>query len=313
MKKIIYVLLCLLIFLSCKKEDNVIIGWEKVNPSAMDGESIMSIAVSGTTVYVVNSDTKNNFYKSVDNGANWILVTGIPDVARSVIIRDQYVFIGTGGGIYRSADNGANWSAVNVGFPLFFGNLTGAYPFTSDNKLFAFNSGSIFSTTNNGEDWEKAFTSLDKSPIDAFTIIGTNYIAGNWGGIYQSANNGVTWASTNKIFGYVKVLDVVGNNVVVGTSSGLYYSVDNGVNWLKAKISDGNSQSPSVRCLVVSGKNIYAGTESYGMYRSTDSGITWSTFNTSFSDSNTPTVLSCTIYGNYIYAGTHNGLWKRKL
>jgi len=302
-----------MIFSSCKKEDNVIIGWEKVNPSAMDGKSIMSIAVSGANIYVISSDIKQHLFKSVDNGANWLEVTGIPYAVSSVTIWDNYVFVGTSRGIYRSSDNGVNWSAINTGFPLSWGSLGEANPFTSGNKLFAYYSGKIYATSNNGETWEVAFTGLDALSVYLFKNTGPNYFVGNRDFIYRSTNTGETWATASKINGYIKALDILGTNVVVGTTSGLYYSVDNGVNWLQAKITDENFQSPSVRCLVVSGKNIYAGTESHGMYRSTDSGLTWSTYNTSFSDSNTPSVYSCSIYGNYIYAGTGNGLWKRKL
>lgn len=312
-KKWIYFIFVVFTIFSCQKEDTSIIGWEKVNVTSINNISPSLLAISGSNIYAVSDDFKNLLYKSVDGGINWIEVTGIPKKVNSITFWNQYIFAGTSAGIYRSADDGVTWVDINKGLPLIGGSLSNGSPFICNNAIYAFYSGDVFTTGNNGESWSCVSTGLDSTPIQAFTIMGTSYIAATWEGIYHSGDIGVKWTAAITDNNYVKIFAISGTNIIAGATNGLYYSADNALNWTKVKIIDEgvNQQSPSIRCFAVSGKDIYAGAESYGIYHSSDNGITWSKFNSGFTD--TPSVYSFHISDKFMYARTSRGIWRHQL
>ncbi len=57
----------------------------------------------------------------------------------------------------------------------------------------------------------------------------------------------------------------------------------------------------SIRALVVSGANLFAGTQSNGVYRSSDNGATWTSVNTGLPN---PSIVSLSVVGPNVYAGT---------
>jgi len=307
MKKTWFYFIILFTVFACQKEDASIIGWEKVSITSINNISPSLLALSGSNMYAVSDDFKNLLYKSADGGINWIEVTGIPKRVNSITIWNQYILAGTSAGIYRSTDNGVTWLAANTGLKYF----TEVNTFVCSNKVYAYTSGDVFTTDNNGESWSSVSTGLDSTPIRAFTIKGTSYIAATWEGIYRSDDNGIKWTNAVADNNYVKTLAISGTNVIAGATDGLYYSADDASNWIKAKITDEDYQSPSIRCFAVLGKNIYAGSESHGIYFSSDNGINWSKFNTGFTD--TLTCYSLFVSGGNLYARTSRGLWKRQL
>jgi photosystem II stability/assembly factor-like uncharacterized protein len=302
-------------FCSCQKDDNAIVGWEKVASSLMDNKSILSLAVSDNSMLAVASSySKGNLYKSADNGTSWTPVAQIPYTVTSVAVLGNYIFAGTSKGIYRSADNGVSWTAVNSGLPLLGGNLQESSPFVCNNRLFIKYNGNIYYTTDNGDRWTSATVNLNTTPVDAFTISRTFIIAATWNGVYHTTDNGINWSTAITNNKNIKNFALSSENIVAGASNGFYYSSDNGKNWSKAKVSD-DFQSPWVECFVNSGKNIYAGTQVNGMYYSSDNGLSWMKFNNGFEIiKRNISIKSLIINGSYIYAGSNgDGIWRRKI
>ena len=312
MKKTWVYLIILFTVFSCQKEDNSIVGWEKQTNNSINNTTLNYLAISGSNIYAATDNLKNTLYKSVDGGVNWIEVSSIPKKANSITLWNQYVFAGTSDGIYRSSDNGVTWIAINNGLPLLFGSIETVVPFECNNNIYAYYSysGDVYKAENNGESWTCVTGGLNIA-TGAFTIIGTTFISGTYKGVYHSDDDGETWTAAIKNKADIETFSISGTNVVGGASNGLYYSTDYGANWVQSKIIDEDYQSLSIRCFVVSGKNIYAGTETHGIYFSSDNGVNWSNFNTGFTD--VPTCYSLFVSGGNLYARTSRGLWKRQL
>ncbi|HEY5124998.1 MAG TPA: T9SS type A sorting domain-containing protein [Ignavibacteria bacterium] len=84
-------------------------------------------------------------------------------------------------------------------------------------------------------------------------------------------------------------------NYIFAGTYGVYVSTNNGSNWTQTSLNN-----EAVKALVVSGSNIFAGTNN-GIYRSTNKGNSWTQF--AFSGVE---ILSIAFSGNYILAGTVN-------
>lgn len=312
MKKTWFYLIILFTVFACQKEDTSIIGWEKQTNNLVNNTTLDYLAVSGSNIYSVTDNLKNTLYKSFDGGINWIEVSSIPKKVNSITLWNQYVFAGTSAGIYRSSDNGVTWTAINNGLPLLYGNVETGVPFECGNNIYAYYGyrGDVYKAENNGESWTRVTGGLNIG-TGAFTIIGTTFISGTYKGVYHSDDGGTTWTAAIKDKADIETFSISGTNVVGGASNGLYYSIDNGTNWIQSKITDEDYQSVSIRCFAVSGKNIYAGTETFGIYFSSDNGINWSKFNTGLT--NTLSCYSLFVSGENLYARTSRGLWKRQL
>lgn len=125
-------------------------------------------------------------------------------------------------------------------------------------------------------------------------VIGTNIFAGATnGGVYFSADNGVTWQQRNGAFSNMRVrtLAVSGNDIFACGMSSLggsilYKSSDNGINWTDITPVD-LKMSFEIRTMTITGTDIYAGSSVDGIYKSSLSGISttsWSPFNTNLTN-----------------------------
>jgi photosystem II stability/assembly factor-like uncharacterized protein len=176
------------------------------------------------------------------------------------------LFAGTSSGVLISTDNGSSWS--NAGLMSYRVQcLT-----ECGGKLFAGtgNQG-IFCTTDNGVSWTSVSTGQTNSDILCLTTIGTNIIAGTYGGVFLSTNNGTNWNRTGPIYSAMSLL-TSGTNLFVGTMSGVYLSTNNGNNWIDVNTG---FHDYGVYSLSASGGNLYAGAMQGGVYLSTNNGTRW--------------------------------------
>src|SRR5207244_9557316 len=79
---------------------------------------------------------------------------------------------------------------------------------------------------------------------------------------------------------YVRARVVVGNNLVAVTSAsgGMFVSTNNGQSWSEAGSRNSGLSNLYVYSLLVSGNNLFAGTEG-GVFVSTNNGQSWSAAN----------------------------------
>lgn len=256
--------------------------------------SAYGFGLIGDTVFAGFSGS--GVFRSTNFGMNWIKTEMHNIQILSLAKSGSSLFAGTNNyGIYYSSNNGANWfyntmlykeinTFLNVGTDLYVG--------TSDG---------LFYTSNNGLNWSGRNIGGDILSI----ANGNNmYVSTLEYGIFRSSNNGNNWVNLG--FADVKTSAILAKDNYVYAGCGLYptgysgfvYSTNNGNSFHNSSLNH------SVKCLLLTGNYIYAGTDSAGIFRSADSGITWSVLGISNTD------INCIIdVNNYLVCGTGRGVY----
>ena len=205
----------------------------------------------------------------------WVQTNG-PNSANVLCILSlqNFLFIGTSGGVYRSSDNGTKWTSVNN---VLIGKEVNAIIAKGDTlfvgtSAWAGTHGGIYRSTNYGESWTWI---LQDKYITSFAIKDNVILAGeqSWD-ILRSTDNGNNWVRVSNGLhdpGITSLL-VIGKNIFAGTlSNGICISTDNGGNW--SPINNGMNES-TIWSIASSGNYIFAATYG-GIYRSADNGGSW--------------------------------------
>ncbi len=174
----------------------------------------------------------------------------------------------------------------------------------SASDLFAGTTGGVLLSTDEGTTWTAVNTGLPTDPrVRALAVSGGNLFAGCYvDGVFLSTDNGASWSNTGFQGTNVTAFAVLGTNLFVGTGGfGVYLSADNGTSWTTASAG----LTPDVRCLAVSGSNLFAGT--YGgdaIYLSTNNGTSWTAVNTGLT---TFVVHALAVSDTNLIAGARDG------
>ena len=140
---------------------------------------------------------KGLIYTSSDNGNTWVKGTGTLTAApqRSILNTGFYIIVATDQGVYYSNNNGSSWkkSALDL-------KLVNAFQLSGETVIAAADNG-IFFSYDNGASWTVATfkNELNKIPYaGCITKSGKELYAGlEFGGVYISANNGLSWTKFN--------------------------------------------------------------------------------------------------------------------
>jgi ligand-binding sensor domain-containing protein len=156
--------------------------------------------------------TYAGLFRSVDNGANWTSVDGMPadaPILSLVVDASGQLFAGSvEGRLFRSADNGVSWGAVRavISAP----NRADDRPMDNferlavgaGGRLFAgLGFGGVYRSTDNGDtwtphpDWWNAYSPMLLSL--AANAQGHLFVGTDGQGIWRSINNGDTWTTIN--------------------------------------------------------------------------------------------------------------------
>lgn len=166
-------------------------------------------------------------YMSVDFGVNWIAINNgfniWPVIQAITIAGNGDLYAATFGfGIYKLAYGTTAWVQVNCSFQMFW-TIAG-----SKTMLFAASYGDGLYQSANGQTWTKV-TTLPVQFIYTIDIApcGRIYVSSLTGGIYMSADNGVTW--THLGFNGCNVCALIVNpeteDVLAGTKAGEVYKI----------------------------------------------------------------------------------------
>jgi len=263
--------------------------WIRTNGPAGDIGYFRAFAVSDINLFAGN-DGGGGVFLSTDNGTIWTAVnSGLASwYIEALAFSGTDLFAGTGGGgVFISTNNGTSWSPINTGLT----NTTVWSFAVSGTNLFAGTAGGVFLSTNNGTSWNSASNGLTNTDVRTFAIIGTNLFAGTLGGgVFRSTNNGTNWAPANNGLtnNIVLALTISGTNLFAGTFSRVFLSTDNGISRTAA---NSGMTYYIVYSLATYGTNLFAGTNG-GVFLSTNNGTSWSEANTGLTNTPVALVVS---------------------
>ncbi|MFZ4399591.1 MAG: T9SS type A sorting domain-containing protein [Bacteroidales bacterium] len=172
-------------------------------------------------------------------------------------------------------------------------------------KLFILFVLSIAINTNINAQWQQTNGPFGGS-VNCFAENGNSIFAGTEVGLFKSDNYGTSWVKVNNnlINRNISSIIIKNNKIFagsVGNCGGLYVSSDNGISW--TMMNNGMINCPWVFSLIVSGNNIFAGTN-LGIYLSTNEGISWTQVNSGL---NSSVIYNMAVCGNSVFALTQNG------
>ncbi|MBL7994480.1 hypothetical protein JNM05_03835 [bacterium] len=165
--------------------------------SGLPNTSVSSLAVSGQRLYA--GTFGYGVFISEDNGLNWRAANkGLPATIGDVtaIAADgEQVFAcinSDTGGVFMTNNNGSVWFSISRGLPPDHADFTSVV--IRDNVILVSadgDSGGVFVTTNYGDSWTRM--NLNDRSVTCLAISGPVIIAGGFGGVQASTDNGATW------------------------------------------------------------------------------------------------------------------------
>ena len=158
----------------------------------MTSDAIVSLAVSGSTVYAGGYD--NGVYRSTNNGTSWTQTSLTGECVNGLSISGNNIYAGTAAnGVYISTNAGVSWTKTSLGNQYVWSVAS------SGSKVYAGSGGNgIFYSSNNGTNW--TYIGLGGRSVYAIELNGNNIFVGTDAGFYKSSNNGVNWAQHNDGF-----------------------------------------------------------------------------------------------------------------
>ncbi len=245
---------------------------------------------------------------NININAQWVPTERFPSSGGGVFSLTSSgtnVFAGTfNGGVFLTTNGGTSWAEVDSG-------LTNKSVWSltiSGSNLFAGTNGSgVFLSTNNGTDWTGASSGLpDNTTVYSFAVSGTNIFAGTDDGVFLTTDKGSNWIEKNSGLPntWARALVVSGSNIFAAVGFSVFLSNDNGLNWIE--VNSGLPTNLTIYSLVVSGNNIFVGTNGGGVYLSVDNGANWNEVNTGLTND---VVWAFAVYGSTVFAGTDDGVF----
>jgi hypothetical protein len=263
---------------------------------------ITSFATKNSNIYASSAiwAADDSVYLSTDNGVSWHSKGSIS--ATSLAVKDSILFSGGwvewgGSGVHFSTDDGSSWQPTSLENENIW-SLT-----VKDEYVIAGSYGSVFITSDNGENWTESSTGLPDIYIYSLTTNSLGYIfAGTGEGIFRSTNNGNSWTSINTglTTNYFNALVVNGTDIFAG-GYGVFRSTNNGNNW--TAINEG--MDPIVTSLAVENSVLFVASNGGRLFLSTNMGVYWVACDTGLGG----IVNSLLVNGTNLYAGTGEGIF----
>jgi photosystem II stability/assembly factor-like uncharacterized protein len=228
---------------------------------------------------------RGGVFRSRDRGKSWQAINnGLKRLEiKALLAVGDVVYAGTSDGVYRlsAADR---WSVVTSGLDDI---LVHALALSSDGTLFAGTSGKgILKFKAQSTGWVrqqhglKDHEGMTENFIRVLTIDPEGGIyAGTFdGGVFRSADGGVTWRPISRVLPNDSIRGILFNSrgLFVATGHGIFKTTDKGNQWVP--LNKGLT-SMAIQVLIESGAGVlYAGTNA-GAFRSDDDGRTWNPIN----------------------------------
>ena len=171
--------------------------------------------------------------------------------------------------------------------------------------LAGFESG-VFRSSDRGNTWihPRIGQSDYPSVLSLATRNSTVFAGTGGGGVYRSADYGLTWTQAGLIGEHVtSIVPLEVSLLAVTGSNGVFRSVDEGATWIRS-IAEG----VNIKVIAVSSAFLFGGT-ARGLYRSSDNGVSWVhvPFAVGLSD---PAIGSIAVLGTTLFAHAHQTLYR---
>jgi photosystem II stability/assembly factor-like uncharacterized protein len=267
------------------KTTNAGLNW--VQLQGLGTTTLYGVYASDTNNIII-STTAGNVLKTTNAGVNWTTIntSSTATLNDMVFTNANTGYVCGSSGVFRYTTNaGLNWAGTNP--PV---TTTMQRIIVSGSEIFMAGTGAdaIFKSTDLGTSWTTINTS-DPSQITPYGIYGldktssTILIAGSYGGMNISTNNGANWANINKAISMATMQDIWAQNgsgrVIaigydIGKDDGIFYSTNGGSSWSSSHLNAANFVS-NIKMLNnttgwVSGR---FGT----FYKTTNGGASWDT------------------------------------
>ncbi|MES2763371.1 MAG: T9SS type A sorting domain-containing protein [Bacteroidota bacterium] len=295
-------------------------NWFSMN-NGLFSLNVYSLFSNGSDFF---AGTDIGVFYSANSGSAWNnSSTGIPSTNAHCIKKiGNTIFTSVGsGGMYVSSDYGQNWKSCNNGLPYYTSNFMQFYDIASSivesgGAVFAACSGNIYSTNNNGNNWNLV-NSLPANSANYLTAYGATIYASGQNGIYISNDSGASWSLLSSTSFTPTKLVKSGTNLLSMSSNNyasLYLSTDNGISWNAVNNINGNMMSftqiyditGNANELYVVGDGLWNGS----MYKSSDNGVTWNAIGYYPGLPPAGTIIySVAMYGSEVFAGAFSGIY----
>jgi photosystem II stability/assembly factor-like uncharacterized protein len=246
--------------------------WTQVLPT-----SVAPLAIEINEAGISFIGTRDNFYRSTDNGNQWIsCYQGLDNqIIASILtysLSDIYVGTGyytSGNGIYYSSDLGNNWEQKGL-----HGKIV--YYLTSDlfgNIYASTKSEGIYKSQDQGETWRQINQGLKNYNIFRIQMTQGNMLfaaSESDGGIYRSIDYGESWQIVGMVAGTIwQGLITESGEIYAATDGGVQKYNSSSGNWFVFGLNE-------VKSIIIDNDDaLFAGTRWNGVYVSFDDGNTW--------------------------------------
>jgi photosystem II stability/assembly factor-like uncharacterized protein len=263
-----------------------------------------SVYASDTNNIFVTS-TSGNTYFTTNAGVNWTTsnVGTTSTIYESKWINSSTGYVCGSSGCFRYTTNGgANWQGTSAPTTSTIYRVV-----VSGSDIYlagTMNPDVLYKSTDNGATWTSmsAVSSTQNGPLfaEGFDKVGsTMVIAGSYGQMNISTNNGTNWSSLSTHVSSANMVDVYAQNgsgriIAIGSNTGApgsaFYSTNGGVSWT---LSTGAIASNVLSDLSMRNSNTGFVSGRFGiLWKTTNGGVTWDT-----SMSSNPTLASFFLNG----------------
>ena len=291
--------------LFCSSDDGQ--SWERINhPIPYYSPTALTTTLNGD-VYIGFRD--GMVFRSSDHGGSWTTVSigNVGNIHTLATNSRNHVFAGCTLGIYRSTNAGLEWEPAHSGLPVQTDYVvTIAIERRADFLYAGFDSGKVFTSSDNGESWNTAQPGLP--PVRLFSLAAadstTVYVASS-NGIYRSTSNGNHWQEHNSGLSNTFTPTIVfaeAGRIYTGVPLHGVFTSRETEPWHHPETGVSNT---IVQTIEAHGRTaVFAGSFG-GLYRSTNSGESWEDVSP-IRDSTIVTAVK-SLTGARIIAGTDDG------
>jgi photosystem II stability/assembly factor-like uncharacterized protein len=276
--------------------------------SALRVDSAHSTSVPSTSICLPNGTlvvaSRNNLFWSSDAGTHWTKEWASPaTVAQLAITPDGLLLAATNHGIFETDATDTMWTRIDTNLPPMGFRSVFAAP---NGHYFAASQAHLYRSIDHGATWTEPDPNLIDPDASAGPIVATYLVnahgillAGGFGNVYASSDDGNSWYATNAPIGRVTVTSlckgvdgtlyattywpgVEGDNPVVLPLAGTWRSTDDGMSWYPMPSLWGYR---AVAAITVT-RGLLAGITNEGIFESSDRGHHWFAIDSGFSIAN---------------------------